>query len=142
MSAYDYIEQQEIIRKVSENYTGEHYDEYNQEQDEGESSNKKPELGLTTTLGLVTLSAHNKVLAFENFRYLLESLEEYVEKMGYYPDFRSKRQLLNITIPKEKNYSLVNCKELFRTKLLLFVGVLGNDTPDDTKKEIQEQFYK
>jgi len=90
----------------------------------------------------INLLAHNKILAFENFRYLLESLEEYIEKAGYYRDFKSKRQLRNITIPKEKNYSLDNLENLFQTKLVLFVTVLGNDTPDSTKKEIQQEFYK
>jgi hypothetical protein len=91
----------------------------------------------------INLLAHNKILEFENFRYLLESLEEYIEKTGYYPNFKNKRQLRNITIPKEKKYSLDNCENLFRTKLLLFVTVLeSGNTPDTTKKEIQEEFYK
>lgn len=90
----------------------------------------------------INLVAHDRILAFENFRYLLESLEEYIEKTGYYPDFKNKRQLQNITIPKEKNYSLNNCKNLFRTKLLIFLGILSDDTPDSTRKEIQEEFYK
>jgi hypothetical protein len=103
---------------------------------------KKNRYGYEKKTEIINLVAHDKVLVFENFRYLLESLEEYVEKTGYYPNFGNKRQLKNITIPKGKNYSLDTCKELFRTRLLLFAGVLGSDTPDDTKKEIQEQFYK
>src|ERR1700722_3827215 len=91
----------------------------------------------------VNLLAHSKILEFENFRYLLEVLEEYIEKTGYYPDFKNKRQLQNITIPKKKNYFLENCESLFRTKLFLFIAVLGSgDTPDTTKKEIQIEFYK
>lgn len=90
----------------------------------------------------VNLVAHDKILVFENFRYLMEGLEEYIEKSGYYPNFKSKRQLQNITVPREKKLSIKNCEELFRTRLLLFFGVLGNDTPDSTRKEVQEEYYK
>jgi hypothetical protein len=103
---------------------------------------KKINYGYKKVQEQIKLVAYNKVLAFENFRYLLEALEEYVEKAGYYSNFKDRRQLRNITIPKEKNYSLSNCEELFRTKLLLFVGILGNDTPESTRKEIQQEFYK
>ncbi|CAI2196567.1 17664_t:CDS:2 [Funneliformis geosporum] len=80
--------------------------------------------GYKKTQEQISLVAHDKILAFENFRYLLEGLEEYIEKSGYYPNFKNKRQLQNITVPKEKKYSLDNCENLFRTRLLLFVGIL------------------
>lgn len=88
----------------------------------------------------INLVAHDRILVFENFRYLMEGLEEYVEKTGYFPNF--KRQFRNITVPKEKRYSLDNCEGLFRTRLLLFVGIISDDTPDDTRKEVQDEFYK
>lgn len=88
----------------------------------------------------VNLQAHDRILVFENFRYLMEGLEEYIEKTGQFPNF--KRQFRNITVPKGKNYSLANCESLFRTRLLLFVGIISDDTPDDTKKEVKDEFHK
>jgi len=96
--------------------------------------------GYKKTQKQINLVAHDRVLVFENFRYLMESLEEYIEKTGCFPDF--KRQFRNITIPKEKEYSIKNCENLFRTKLLIFLGVLSDDTPDDTRKEVKEEFWK
>lgn len=96
--------------------------------------------GYKKTQKQINLVAHDRVLVFENFRYLMESLEEYIEKVGCFPNF--KRQFRNITIPKEKKYSVKNCENLFRTKLLIFLGVLSDDTPDDTRKEVKEEFWK
>jgi len=43
-------------------------------------SGKKNKFGYKQKQEQVNLVAHHKVLAFENFRYLLETLEEYIEK--------------------------------------------------------------
>lgn len=106
----------------------------------GNRNNKK--YGYEQQQKQINLVAHDKILVFENFRYLMEGLEEYIEKTDCYPDFKNKRQLRNVTVPKEKNYSLDNCEGLFRTRLLLFSGVLGSNTPDSTRKEVEEEFYK
>jgi hypothetical protein len=86
---------------------------------------------------LQQLTAHDKVLIFENFNYLLEALEEYIEKTGYYSDFKDKRQLRNITV--KDNLSLRQAESLFRTRLLIFAGM---DTPDFLSREVKEEFYR
>jgi hypothetical protein len=106
----------------------------------GNRNNKK--YGYEQQQKQINLVAHDKILVFENFRYLMEGLEEYIEKTDCYPNFKNKRQLRNVTVPKEKNYSLDNCEGLFRTRLLLFSGVLDSNTPDSTRKEVEEEFYK
>lgn len=77
-----------------------------------------------------------------NLLLLLESLEAYIEKMGHFPNF--KRQLRNMTIPKEveKRCSLTNFEHLFKTKLMLFLCVVGNDASNALRKEIQTKYYQ
>src|SRR3954468_10621370 len=83
----------------------------------------------------------NELILF-NFLMLLESLEAYIEKSRHFPNF--KRQLRNMTIPKEveKRCSLDNFEHLFKTKLMLFLAILGNDTSDALRKEIQTKYYQ
>jgi hypothetical protein len=90
---------------------------------------------------LEQLTAHDKILIFDNFRYLLEALEEYVEKSGYYPNFIGKRQFKYLTISKEqsRNLTLASAEDMFRTRLLIFVGM---DTPSFLREEVKEEFYK
>ena len=45
----------------------------------------------------VQITAHQKKLVYRNFYNTIESLEEYIEKTGYYPDFENKKQIFNIT---------------------------------------------
>jgi len=90
------------------------------------------------------LTAHDKILLFNNLRYLLEGLEEYVEKTGYYPDFKNKRQLKNITIPREqaRNLSRDDAEDFFKTNLVLFVS-MANEAPDFLKTgELRDEYYK
>jgi len=77
-----------------------------------------------------------------NFILLLEGLENYIQKTNHFPNFA--RQLKNITIPQEveRRSTLNNSEELFKTKLLLFSGIRGNDLPNDTKKELQTKYYQ
>lgn len=86
---------------------------------------------------LQQLTAHDKVLIFENFHYLLEALEEYIEKTGYYPDFKNKRQLRNVTV--KDNLSLNQAESLLRTRLLIFAGM---DTPNFLSEEVKGEFYR
>jgi len=90
------------------------------------------------------LSAHDKILIFDNLRYLLEGLEEYIEKAGYYPDFKNKRQLQNITIPKEqtRNSSIDDAEDFFKTNLILYVSMV-NEAPEFIRKgELMDEYYK
>lgn len=90
---------------------------------------------------LEQLTAHDKILIFDNFRYLLEALEEYVEKSGHYPNFIIKRQFKYLTISKEqsRNLTLASAEDMFRTRLLIFAGM---DTPSFLREEVKEEFYK
>jgi len=90
------------------------------------------------------LTAHDKILIFDNLRYLLEGLEEYIEKVGYYPDFKNKRQLRNITIPKEqtRNASIDDAEDFFLTNLILYVSMV-NQAPEYVRKgELMNEYYK
>jgi len=92
----------------------------------------------------IKLTAHDKILIFDNLRYLLEGLEEYVEKSGYYPDFGSKRQLRNITIPKERSENLTvdEAEKFFKTNLILFVSIMDEAPEHIRKGELRDEFYK
>jgi len=83
------------------------------------------------------LTAHDKVLIFENFHYLLEALEEYIEKAGFYPDFKNKRQLKNVTV--KDDLSLNQAENLFKTRLLIFAGM---ETPNFLADEVKEELYR
>jgi hypothetical protein len=71
-------------------------------------------------------------------------LEEYIEKTGYYPNFKNKRQFQNITIPKEqsRNLTLNSAEDFFRTNLVLFVTIV-NEAPDFLRTgELRDEYYK
>jgi hypothetical protein len=86
------------------------------------------------------LTAHDKILLFNNLRYLLEGLEEYIEKAGYYSDFKNKRQLQNITIPKERSDNLTadSAEHFFKTNLILFVSMVEEAPPSEREKLVEE----
>jgi hypothetical protein len=89
------------------------------------------------------LSANDKILMFDNLRYLLEGLEEYIEKAGYYSDFKNRRKLQNITIPREQaeNLSADGAEEFFLTNLILYTTIV-NDAPDFIRVELKDEYYK
>jgi hypothetical protein len=92
---------------------------------------------------LKQLTAHDKILIFNNLRYLLEGLEEYIEKAGFYPNFKSRRQLRNITIPKEQTDNLTadSAEHFFKTNLILYVSMVDQAPPSEKEKLVQE-YYK
>jgi hypothetical protein len=87
---------------------------------------------------VIQLTAHQKKLAFGNFHYMLEALEEYVKKTGYYPNFKS--QLHRKTIA-DSNDTLEGFEDLFLTQLFIFKAAVGNK-PEYLRKEIREEYYK
>jgi len=84
----------------------------------------------------IQLTAHQKKLAFSNFHYMLEALEEYVGKTGY--DFR--RQLNRKTIA-DSNDTEEGFEDLFLTQLFIFKAAVGNK-PEYLRNEIKEEYYK
>jgi len=90
------------------------------------------------------LTAHDKILIFDNLRYLLEGLEEYIEKAGFYPDFKNKRQLQNITIPKERadNLTADSAEKFFKTNLILFVSIMDEAPEFIRTGELMDEYYK
>src|SRR5437762_9941800 len=72
---------QGLVRKVVENMPEDIIiGDYSSQSEENEKSR-----GISTQKS-ITLSAHDKILVFDNLRYLLEGVEEYIEKAGYYPN--------------------------------------------------------
>lgn len=94
-------------------------------------------------LELKQLTAHDKILIFDNLRYLLEGLEEYIEKAGFYPNFKYRRQLRNITIPKQQadNLTADSAEDFFKTNLILYVSMVDQAPPSEKEKLVQE-YYK
>jgi len=86
------------------------------------------------------LSAHDKVLLFDNLRYLLEGLEEFIEKSRYYPDFKNRRKLQNITIPKERSDNLTadSAEQFFKANLILYVSMVDEAPPSEREKLVEE----
>jgi hypothetical protein len=86
------------------------------------------------------LTAHDKILIFNNLRYLLEGLEEYIEKAGFYSDFKNRRQLKNLTIPKEQADGLDanGAEDFFKTNLILYVSMVNQAPPSEREKLVEE----
>jgi len=86
------------------------------------------------------LTAHDKILLFDNLRYLLEGLEEYIEKAEYYPDFKNRRKLQNITIPRERSDNLTadSAEQFFKTNLILYVSMVEEAPPSEREKLVEE----
>lgn len=88
------------------------------------------------------LMAHDRLLIFDTFYNMIEALEEYVEKSGSYPNFVNKRQVYKKTVPQGANLTINKAESLFKTQLLIFVGMLENDAPEFLREEIKEVYYK
>src|SRR3989337_3054155 len=83
---------------------------------------------------------HQMKLLLGNFHYMLEPLEEYIEKAGYYPNFRSRRQLYRKSI-KDSEGPLWNDEDLFLTQLFVFAAA-AHGKPQFFREVIREEFYK
>jgi hypothetical protein len=83
---------------------------------------------------------HQMKLLLGNFHYMLEPLEDYIERAGYYPNFRSKRQLYRKSI-KSSNGPLENDEDLFLTQLFVFAAA-AHGKPQFFREAVREEFYK
>jgi hypothetical protein len=83
---------------------------------------------------------HQMKLLLGNFHFMLEPLEEYIEKAGYYPNFRNKRQLYRKTFRDSKG-PLENDEDLFLSQVFIFASAVRRQ-PDFFREVIQEEFYK
>lgn len=88
----------------------------------------------------VQITAHQKKLVFRNFYNAIESLEEYIEKIGYYPDFENKKQIFTESI-NSPDRSPDELADDFLTFLFLFKSIVNNK-PEYLRKEVQEEYYK
>jgi len=106
---------------------------YNPQQDEDESQQQQLQIQKQKSL-------HQMKLLLGNFHYMLEPLEEYVEKAGYYPNFRNKRQLYRKSI-KDSEGPLWNDEDLFLTQLFVFAAA-AHGKPQFFREVVREEFYK
>lgn len=83
---------------------------------------------------------HQMKLLLGNFHYMLEPLEEYIERKGYYPNFRSKRQLYGKVLP-DSDLPVENDEDLFLSQVFIFASAVRRQ-PDFFRGVIQEEFYK
>ncbi|MCE8162781.1 MAG: hypothetical protein I3273_01570 [Candidatus Moeniiplasma glomeromycotorum] len=88
----------------------------------------------------VQITAHQKKLVFRNFYNTIESLEEYIEKTGYYPDFKNKKQIFKESI-NSPDRTPDELADDFLTFLFLFKSIINNK-PEYLRKEVQEEYYK
>jgi len=88
----------------------------------------------------IQITAHQKKLVYRNFYNTIESLEEYIEKTGYYPDFKNKKQIFTESINSVDRTS-DELADDFLTFLFLFKSILNNK-PEYLRKEVQEEYYK
>jgi len=88
----------------------------------------------------VQITAHQKKLVFRNFYNAIESLEEYIEKTGYYPDFENKKQIFTESI-NDSSRTPDELADDFLTFLFLFKSIVNNK-PEYLRKEVQEEYYK
>ena len=65
---------------------------------------------------------------------------EYIEKAGFYSNFKNKRQLKNLTIPKEQADSLDadGAEDFFKTNLILYVSMVNQAPPSEREKLVEE----
>jgi hypothetical protein len=83
---------------------------------------------------------HQMKLLLSNFHYMLEPLEEYIEKAGYYSNFRSKRQLYRKTL-QDSEGPVENDEDLFLSQVFVFASAI-QEKPDFFREVIQQEFYK
>ncbi|RHZ35583.1 hypothetical protein [endosymbiont GvMRE of Glomus versiforme] len=83
------------------------------------------------------LTAHQKKLVLENFHYAIESLEEYIEKIGL-PGFR--KQIFDQSI-NSPDRSPADLADDFLAQLLCFKAIVNNK-PEFFREEIKREFYK
>ena len=79
-------------------------------------------------------------LALDSFYNTLEPLEENIGKMGYYPDWDSRRQIYRKTI-EDSNDTAEGFEDLFLTNLFV-VKTQIRKKPDDFREKLKQEFYK
>lgn len=88
----------------------------------------------------IQITAHQKKLVFNTFHNTIESLEEYIEKAGFYPDFKNKKQIFVKSI-NDANRSSAELADDFLAQLFCLKGMVNNK-PEFLRKEVQESFHK
>jgi hypothetical protein len=137
MSSSNY--HQQIVKKVSKNYTVGYCSNYNLLQDEQENEDNNEGSKPLQISAQEQITLHQVKLALDSFYNVLEPLEEYVKKAGYYPNFRSKRQLYRRVI-QDSEGTLENDKNLFLTDLYIFSGA-AEDEVGIIKEVLKQDFY-
>jgi len=92
------------------------------------------------TLKLKQETAHEMELVLDTFHNMLEPLEEYIGKAGYYSDWNSRRQIYRKTIA-DSNDTTEGFEDLFLTQLLIVKASI-NRKPEFFRKEIKKEYYR
>jgi hypothetical protein len=136
MSSQNY--HQEIIRQTSGSYSGGYYglqlDNHDLPRDEEEEEQKQQ------LLVQKQKTLHQVKLALDSFYNVLEPLEEFIDKAGYYPNFRSKRQLYRRVI-QDSEGTLENDKNLLLSDLYIFSGAVEGEA-GFIMEVLKEDFYR
>ena len=137
MSSQNY--HQVIVRKTAESWGHNNYsleqDNYNLQQDDEHDENQQQQLLIQKQKTL-----HQVKLALDSFYNVLEPLEEFVDKAGYYPDFRTKRQLYRRVI-QDSEGTLENDKNLLLSDLYIFSGAVEGEA-GFIMEVLKEDFYR
>jgi hypothetical protein len=83
---------------------------------------------------------HEVKLALDSFYNVLEPLEEFIDKAGYYPNFRSRRLLYRRVIQNSKS-TLESSKDLLLTNLYVFSGAVEGEA-GFIMEVLKEDFYR
>ncbi|CAG8666085.1 158_t:CDS:2, partial [Ambispora gerdemannii] len=84
------------------------------------------EVNITNAKHMSSQNYHQVKLELDSFYNVLEPLEEFIDKAGYYPNFRSRRQLYRRVI-QDSEGTLENNKNLFLTDLYIFSGAVEGE---------------
>ncbi|GBB88183.1 hypothetical protein RclHR1_14700005 [Rhizophagus clarus] len=85
-------------------------------------------------------TAHEKQLVHDSLSLTLESLEVFIEKSNWYPNFRNRRQIHNKGLPNENGVAW-DYKDATLTQSLILTGMMGKTPSPIVRDYIHKEFY-
>jgi hypothetical protein len=92
------------------------------------------------SLDVIYSTAHEKQLVHDSLSLTLETLEVFIVKSGWYPDFHKRRQVRNKGLPNENGVAW-DYKDATITQSLILTAMMGKTPSPVVRDYIHKEFY-
>ncbi|RGB28722.1 hypothetical protein C1646_673018 [Rhizophagus diaphanus] len=90
----------------------------------------------------MTVSAYERKSILDMHHMIIEWLEKFIEKAGYYPDWERRKQVHDSNIKRQDISNPEKAEKALSNKLITFVRSVGNTPSPFLREELKEKFYQ